>query len=132
MVRFLLSSGAFLGALAVVLGAFGAHGLKARLDAYSLEIFQKGVEYQYVHVLALLVAGLLAIKYPGSLLTYAGIAFMLGILFFSGSLYLLATRQLLGIEAMSGILGPITPIGGLFFIIGWVLLGIHVLKNVNG
>lgn len=131
MVRFLLSSGAFMGALAVVLGAFGAHGLKARLDAYSLEIFQKGVEYQYVHVLALLAAGLLALKYPGSLLTYAGITFMLGILFFSGSLYLLATRQLLGIESMSGILGPITPIGGLFFIIGWMLLGIHVLKNVN-
>lgn len=131
MIKFLLSSASFMGALAVILGAFGAHGLKSKIsEPYLLDIFHKGVEYQFYHVAALLAAGLLAIKFPGNLLYYAGICFLLGILFFSGSLYLLATRFLLNIEHWT-FLGPITPIGGTFFVIGWVLLFIHIVKNVQ-
>lgn len=130
MAKFILSAASFLGALAVMLGAFGAHGLKSRLDAYGLEIFQKGVEYQYYHVLALLAIGLLAVKYPGGLLQWSANFMIAGVLLFSGSLYLLAARSLLGIESWSKVLGPITPIGGTFLIIGWILLGFHVANKL--
>jgi uncharacterized membrane protein YgdD (TMEM256/DUF423 family) len=130
MAKLILSTASFLGALAVVLGAFGAHGLKSKLDEYSIGIFQTGVSYHFIHVGALLLMGLLATKYPGSLLQWAAICMLAGILFFSGSLYLLATRSLLGIESWSSFLGPITPIGGLFLIIGWMLLGFHVIKTM--
>ena len=130
MAKFILSAASFLGALAVMLGAFGAHGLKSRLDAYGLEIFQKGVEYQYYHVLALLAIGLLAVKYPGGLLQWSANFMIAGVLLFSGSLYLLASRSLLGIEAWSKVLGPVTPIGGTFLIIGWILLGLHVANKL--
>ena len=113
---------ALYGALAVILGAFGAHALKAKLDAYQLEIFNKGVQYQFFHVFALLAVAFLANRISSQSLVFAGWSFSLGILFFSGSLYLLATRQLLGIESFSAILGPITPLGGLCFIMGWILL----------
>ena len=130
MAKFILTAASFFGALAVMLGAFGAHGLKAKLDTYSLEIFQKGVEYQYYHVFALLAIGLLATKYSGSLLQWSANFMIAGILLFSGSLYLLATKSILGIESWTKILGPITPIGGLFLITGWILLGVFVTKNV--
>lgn len=130
MARFILTAASFLGAVAVMLGAFGAHGLKARLDSYSLDIFQKGVEYQYYHVFALLVIGILATKYSSSLLQWSANFMIAGILIFSGSLYLLGTKSLLGIESWSKFLGPITPIGGLFLIVGWMLLCIFAYKNV--
>lgn len=130
MAKFILTAASFFGAAAVVLGAFGAHGLKAKIDAYGLDIFQKGVEYQYYHVFLLLAIGLLAIKYPGGLLQWSANFVIAGMLLFSGSLYLLATRSVLGIESWSRFLGPITPIGGTFLIVGWILLGIHVAKNV--
>jgi uncharacterized membrane protein YgdD (TMEM256/DUF423 family) len=130
MAKFILTTTSFLGALAVMLGAFGAHGLKARLDTYSLEIFQKGVEYQYYHVFALLAIGLLATKYSNSLLQWSANFMIAGIILFSGSLYLLGTKSLLGLESWTKVLGPITPIGGLFLIIGWILLSIFVYKNV--
>ncbi len=130
MAKFILTAASFFGAAAVVLGAFGAHGLKAKIDAYGLDIFQKGVEYQYYHVLLLLAIGLLAVKYPGGLLQWSANFVIAGMLLFSGSLYLLATRSLLGIESWSRFLGPVTPIGGTFLIIGWILLGIHVAKNL--
>lgn len=130
MAKWILTIASFLGAFTVVLGAFGAHGLKKRLDEYSIGIFHTGIEYQFYHVGALLVLGLLAAKYPGALLQWAAVLFLMGIVFFSGSLYLLATRSLLGIESWSGILGPITPLGGLCFIAGWILLSVHVMKNL--
>ncbi|HUH73841.1 MAG TPA: DUF423 domain-containing protein [Chitinophagales bacterium] len=130
MARFILTAASFLGAVAVMLGAFGAHGLKTRLDSYSLDIFQKGVEYQYYHVFALLVIGILATKYSSSLLQWSANFMIAGILIFSGSLYLLGTKSLLGIESWSKFLGPITPIGGLFLIVGWMLLCIFAYKNV--
>lgn len=130
MAKFILSAASFFGALAVMLGAFGAHGLKSKLDQYGLEIFQKGVEYQYYHVAALLAIGLLSIKYPGPLLQWSANFMIAGIILFSGSLYLLATRSVLGIESWSKILGPVTPIGGTFLIVAWVLFGIHVAKSL--
>ncbi len=114
--------------LAVVLGAFGAHALKEKLDAYSLEIFNKGVQYQFYHVAALLAVIFLADKVPSKTLNYAGWFFTAGMLFFSGSLYLLATRSLLGTDAISPVIGPLTPIGGLCLIIGWVLLLVSFSK----
>ena len=130
MAKWILFTAGILGATTVTLGAFGAHALKARLDEYSIGIYRTGVEYQYYHVLALLAVGLLALKYPGGLLQWSAICFVIGMLFFSGSLYLLATRSLLGIESWGSFLGPITPLGGLFFIVGWVLLSIHVIKSL--
>jgi len=116
------------GALAVILGAFGAHALKEKLDAYQLEIFNKGVQYQFYHVVALFAVVLLSTKISSKSLDFAGWFFTIGILFFSGSLYLLATRSLLGIDSITPIIGPITPIGGLCFIIGWILLSIDFSK----
>ena len=108
--------------LGVALGAFGAHALKTKLDAYHHAIYEKAVSYQFFHVVALFMVVFLATKMETKSLNFAGWFFAVGILFFSGSLYLLATSELLGIQSMSSILGPITPLGGLCFIIGWVLL----------
>lgn len=119
---------ALYGALAVILGAFGAHALKEKLDAYQLEIFNKGVQYQFYHVIALFAVVFLAEKIQPKTLTFAGWFFSVGILFFSGSLYLLATRSLMGTDALTPILGPVTPLGGLCFIIGWTLLLVSFTK----
>ena len=116
------------GALAVILGAFGAHALKEKLDTYQLEIFNKGVQYQFYHVIALFAVVFLADKIQPKTLTFAGWFFSVGILFFSGSLYLLATRSLMGTDALTPILGPVTPLGGLCFIIGWILLLVSFYK----
>ncbi|MFN8237145.1 MAG: DUF423 domain-containing protein [Chitinophagales bacterium] len=119
---------AIYGGLAVVLGAFGAHALKDKLDAYQHTIYEKAVSYQFYHVAALLAVAFLADKIQPRTLTLAGWFFTAGVLFFSGSLYLLATRSLLGTDALTPVLGPITPLGGLCFIIGWVLLAISFTK----
>lgn len=116
-----LQTGCLAGALAVVLGAFGAHGLKPQLDAYQLGIYEKAVQYQFYHALALLAAGLLERQLGASSWTrYAGWAFLGGMLCFSGSLYLLACRNLLPFSVAWA--GPVTPLGGLGFIAGWVML----------
>ncbi|PWE41904.1 DUF423 domain-containing protein [Pseudomonas prosekii] len=117
MLRGFLMLAAFFGFTGVALGAFAAHGLKNRLTAEYLTIFHTGVTYQLVHTLALLGVALLATQIPGRLVTWAGASFALGILLFSGSLYLLT---------MTGIskLGIITPFGGLAFLVGWFCLGL--------
>ncbi len=117
----LLPLGSFLAALAVILGAFAAHALKSVLDAYQLAIFETGVRYQFYHSIALLLVGILQHLEIGQkkALQHIGTFFLLGILCFSGSLYLLACRTVLGAEAIARIAGPITPIGGVFFIVGW-------------
>ena len=113
-----LRIGAILGALGVGLGAFAAHGLKQRLDAYSLDIFETAVRYQMYHVPALLAVGLLeVVGRGGPSVTIAGWSFTVGILIFSGSLYILS---LTGIKW----LGAITPLGGLALIVGWIALAI--------
>lgn len=116
MLRTFLMLAAFFGFTGVALGAFGAHGLKNRLSAEYMAIFQTGVLYQLIHALAIFGVALLAMQIQGRLVTYAGIAFTLGIILFSGSLYLLT------LTGMSK-LGIITPIGGLCFLLGWAILG---------
>jgi uncharacterized membrane protein YgdD (TMEM256/DUF423 family) len=124
MLRSFLMLAAFFGFTGVALGAFAAHGLKNRLSADYLAIFHTGVTYQLVHTLALLGVALLATHIPGRIITWAGISFVIGILLFSGSLYLLT---------MTGIskLGIITPFGGLAFLIGWLCLGLAAWR-LNG
>ena len=112
MARQFLVLGALSGLLCVMLGAFGAHGLQNQLPANHLEWWQKAVDYQALHSLALLVVGLLALHRSSTLLAWSGGLFVIGSLLFSGSLYLLA---LTGNRS----LGMVTPFGGLAFIIGW-------------
>lgn len=107
--------------LAVVLGAFGAHGLKELLEAKRLSIFETGIRYHFYHSFALFITAGVASIYPNARSKAAGWCFFIGILLFSGSLYLLACRDILNIAHWTW-LGPLTPIGGLFFIIGWALL----------
>ncbi|WP_409277450.1 DUF423 domain-containing protein [Pseudomonas defluvii] len=117
MLRSFLLLAAFFGFTGVALGAFAAHGLKARLSSEYLAIFQTGVTYQLIHALALLAVALLATQLPGRLVGWAGGLFSLGIVLFSGSLYLLT---LTGV----GKLGIITPLGGTAFLAGWLCLGL--------
>lgn len=107
--------GAVSGFLAVALGAFGAHALKARFSAELLAVWKTAVEYQFYHALALLLVGLLAAQRPGAGYGAVTVCFALGIVLFSGSLYAYA---LSGVRA----LGMITPLGGLLFLAGWALL----------
>src|SRR5690242_12123166 len=116
--------GALLLAIAVMLGAFGAHGLRGRLDAYSMGIYERAVFYQFIHALGLLIvplftrAGVLA-ESPTEWICWLLLA---GILIFSGSLYLLA---LTGVR----MLGAITPLGGVSFIAAWLLLAFFLLRR---
>ena len=117
MLRGFLMLAAFFGFTGVALGAFAAHGLKNRLSTDYLAIFHTGVTYQLVHALALFGVALLAAHIPGRLVTWAGAAFTLGILLFSGSLYLLTLTG-------TSKLGIITPFGGVAFLVGWFPLGL--------
>jgi uncharacterized membrane protein YgdD (TMEM256/DUF423 family) len=118
-----LALAALLGALSVGLGAFGAHALENRLSANLLETYETAVRYQFYHVIALALVGLALARWPDSgLLNIAGWLFVIGILVFSGSLYLLV---------FSGLrwLGAITPIGGVAFIGGWIALAVAVWRS---
>ena len=119
--------GCLFAAIAVILGAFGAHALKASLPADKLATFETGIRYQFYHAFAILITALLMTKYAHSFIDYAAYAFAIGILFFSGSIYLLATRELIGLTTYKW-LGPITPLGGTLFIIGWVLLMVGIYR----
>ncbi|MFM2338669.1 MAG: hypothetical protein RL115_1862 [Bacteroidota bacterium] len=126
-----LKIASILGAVAVVLGAFGAHGLKQKLgvtDPAAIGVFQTGVQYHMYHTLALLAMGILYSPFPSSLLRWAARSFMMGILLFSGSLYAITAYKLYN-EVVPRFLGPITPIGGLFFIAGWMLLFLTIAKG---
>lgn len=119
--RIWLFLSALCGGLAVALGAFAAHGLKRHLSPEALAIFETGARYQMYHALGLGLAALTMGLAGGTPARLAAIAFLVGIVLFSGSLYLLA---LTGIKA----LGAITPLGGLAFLIGWVCLAITALR----
>lgn len=115
------------GILAVILGAFGAHGLKNLIDPTGIEVWKTAVSYHFYHTFALLFLALV----PASGIKNVKLTawfFVLGILFFSGSLYLISLKDILGISQLS-ILGPITPLGGLFFILGWFSILYAALKN---
>jgi len=129
-----LTAAASFGLMAVIIGAFGAHGLENLLSEHALQRFHTGVEYQFYHVAALLAVGILSNngniseknrdnKIP-LLLKLSGIFFILGILLFSGSLYLYALTG-------KTFFGIITPFGGLGFIGGWLLLILHTIKNTK-
>jgi uncharacterized membrane protein YgdD (TMEM256/DUF423 family) len=119
--------GAVLLALAVGLGAFGAHGLKGRLDAYSMGVYEKAVLYHFLHALGILLIALLARTGAIGAAGQARTAWLLfvGIVLFSGSLYVLAVS---GVRA----LGAITPLGGLASIAGWLLLAYEALRSQKG
>jgi uncharacterized membrane protein YgdD (TMEM256/DUF423 family) len=113
MAKLFITLASLSGMLAVAFGAFGAHALRSRLDEHALSVFQTAVQYHFYHSLALLAVGVIALSQPQTaLLRSSGYLFVVGIVVFSGSLYLLS---------MSGLrwLGAITPLGGLAFIAGW-------------
>lgn len=120
--------GAILAGLGVVLGAFGAHGLKQLVPPETVTTYQTGVQYQMYHAFALLIVGILSERLSSSLVNWAGVFFVLGIVLFSGSLYFLASLKAMNKVGISGI-GLITPIGGLMFIVGWILLLIAIIKK---
>ena len=122
--NYFLSVGSLFGLLAVMIGAFGAHGLEDKLTVHALARYQTGVEYQFYHVGALLMVGLLLSQTQSSILNLSGIFFTLGILIFSGSLYAYALTG-------SKFFGMITPIGGLCFLVGWGLLLAFSLKRAS-
>jgi len=124
---YLILGGVF-GGLGVVLGAFGAHGLKQLVGPETVGTFQTGVQYQMYHAFALLVVGILYERLPHFLLNWAGGLFIGGIILFSGSLYLLAALKAANKVGLGGV-GIITPIGGLLFIAGWILLVMSILKS---
>lgn len=120
-----MSVGAFFGMTAIILGAFGAHALKATLSTEQLQTFETGVKYQMYHALFLLFVGM----YSGmSAKKKKAVAWLvaLGVIFFSGSIYLLATNAVQGVNK---IIGPITPIGGMLLIIGWLVLLIDFIRR---
>ncbi|MET3684186.1 uncharacterized membrane protein YgdD (TMEM256/DUF423 family) [Alkalibacillus flavidus] len=121
--KLLLMIGAISGFITVALGAFGAHGLESRLSAKMLDTWEKAVQYQMFHTTAILIAAVLALKTDITLFQTAGWFFLIGIVIFSGSLY---------IYSLSGakIFGMITPIGGLAFLVGWALVAYAVTKIV--
>lgn len=124
MQKLFLIIGSFAMALAVGVGAFGAHGLKEVLTDKMLDIFETGVKYHFYHAIGLLIIGLVAQLIPNSsLLQWSGWLMLAGIIIFSGSLYILS---------ISGIrwIGAITPIGGLCFIVAWILLAIASWQNL--
>ena len=118
------ATGAIAAGLGVALGAFGAHGLKTRVTADLLVIFETAVRYQLYHAFALIAVAWAATRWPSPWITTAGWAFVLGILIFSGSLYIMT---------MTGAkwLGAITPIGGLAFLLGWAALAIAALRGAS-
>ena len=123
----IILTASFLGLLAVVLGAFGAHGLEGKISEYQIGTWKTANQYHFYHTLALLFLSTFS-RAKNASIRLSFLAFTIGIVLFSGSLYLLSARSLLGIESVS-ILGPITPIGGLFFMVGWIGLFVAAVRN---
>ena len=124
MAKWLLMLASLSGFTGVALGAFAAHGLRGRLPENLLNAFQTGVSYQLWHTMALIGVALLLLRSPEStLLKVTGVLFAVGILLFSGSLYVLALSGL-------GKLGMITPLGGVLWLIAWLCLGLAVWRTV--
>lgn len=120
--------GALFAGLSVVLGAFGAHALEDKLTTALQQTYETAARYQMYHGLALLASGLIYAHLPVKLLKYASICFITGTVLFSGSLYLLTMLKTDG-QVGLGSFGLITPVGGLFFIIGWILFIAGCLKK---
>ncbi len=119
------ATGSFIIAITIAIGAFGAHGLKEMLDAEALATFEVGVRYQMYHAFGILILGMLP-SISQNLKQRIFWFFLIGILLFSGSIYLLSMNSILPFEASA--IGFVTPLGGLLFIIGWFLLAYGLLS----
>ena len=128
-----LSLGALFGGIAVALGAFGAHSLKNIVSSDVVSVFQTGVQYQMYHTLALLVVAIVYERLPNQWIRWSGYLFSFGILFFSGSLYLITALKAEE-RPIPVLIGVITPIGGLLFILGWLsfLIGAFKKNDLKG
>jgi len=123
MIKKYIQWGAIFALLAVILGAFGAHGLQGKLTIKQLSVYDTAVEYQMYHAFGLILVGVLSNYLDVKKLKIAAGLFLAGILCFSGSLYLLSCADLLNISGgLKKVIGPITPFGGLFFIGGWLMV----------
>jgi uncharacterized membrane protein YgdD (TMEM256/DUF423 family) len=118
----ILISGAVFMALAVILGAFGAHALKTRLSPEIMQVYHTAVEYQFYHALGLLLIGLIGFQMESKWLRWSGLLINIGIILFSGSLYVLSLTEI-------KVIGAITPFGGLSFVVGWIFLAIGIQKK---
>jgi uncharacterized membrane protein YgdD (TMEM256/DUF423 family) len=123
-----LSIAAVLGALSVALGAFAAHRLKEIVSPDAVAIFETGVRYQFYHVFALLFVGLLSERVNNKWMIWAGNCFIMGIIFFCGSLYILTALKAAESSHLT-LIGIATPVGGIFFIAGWLFLWLGVKKK---
>lgn len=123
-----LLTAAVLGAVSVMLGAFGAHGLKTRMSPDAFDIFETAIKYQFYHVFALLAVAVVSQYIPGNVISWSGRCFIAGIILFCGSLYLLSYFKTTGNQQMNW-LGAITPFGGLCFIAGWILLAVAAIQS---
>ena len=123
MAKCYLALGCINAMLVVIIGAFAAHGLKARLTVENMAIFQTGVQYHFYHAVGLILLGLIALQIPISpYLRWSGWLMLVGIILFSGSLYTLSVTNIRW-------LGMITPIGGIAFILAWLLLSVGIMKS---
>jgi uncharacterized membrane protein YgdD (TMEM256/DUF423 family) len=122
----IIITAAIFGALAVILGAFGAHSLKKIISESQLDIWHTAVQYHFYHTFALLFLSTFG-RFKSNIINFSAWCFVAGIIFFSGSLYLLSLNSVLNLNA--NLLGPITPIGGLFFILGWLSLFLAAIKD---
>jgi uncharacterized membrane protein YgdD (TMEM256/DUF423 family) len=120
-VKLFIILGALNAFIAVALGAFGAHGLEGKIPDKYLEIWKTAVQYQMFHAVGLLVLGLLAGKISSPLINWSGWLMLIGIILFSGSLFVLSVTQI-------KVLGAITPLGGVSFLVAWVLMAIAAYK----
>ena len=128
MHKIFLILGTVLSGLAVALGAFGAHGLKKLVAPETVATYQTGVQYQMYHALALIVVGILTERTANSFLNYSGLLFLGGVVFFSGSLYMIVSMQAMN-KTIPAYIGILTPVGGLLFIIGWILLLLGIIRK---
>lgn len=128
MQKIFLIIGTILAGLAVALGAFGAHGLKKVVSPENVSVYQTGVQYQMYHALALVLVGILSERFLSPFLSYAGVLFVAGVILFSGSLYLIVSLQAMN-KTVPTMVGILTPVGGLFFILGWLCLLLSLLKK---
>ena len=131
--RIIVRTAAILGALAVIIGAFGSHLLTDMLKPEQIGPFETGSQYHFYHVLALLIVGVLYKRYHNDNLVKAAQFFTLGIIVFSGSLYLSTVLKAMGMDGL-GKFSVVTPIGGLLLVVGWIylLLGVPANRSDDG
>ncbi len=133
MKKNILVKAGVLGMIAVIFGAFAAHALKQILTPEQLESFQTGVRYQIIHAVVLLFLFLIIERYPSKQLIIASHLIFYGVLLFSGSIYVLTLKNMFGMEILK-FAGPITPIGGLLLILGWIFIvigGVKLESKIN-